>query len=143
MRVCLVSADGKARVEHENPTFGPGSQQPGLVGGRVERGVVFPEAGIYVFQRRGRRSRGEDTERQTVGLVVVVVGVLTENYNPCGREGGVSGPVIIITLARDGWGRRKEGGNNTKSKYPPLGEKSFFQQHTPSPKTSLDLKTPL
>jgi len=91
--VCLVGAHGEAGVEHEHAAVGPGGEEAGVFGGRRKGGVVLLEAGVHVLE--GGRGGGwcPDGEGEAVGLVVVVVGVLADDDDLDGVEGGMSGPV--------------------------------------------------
>lgn len=73
--------------------MGPGCEETAVVGGWGEGGVVPREGLVDVFQGRGCGCWILDGEGEPVGLVVVVVGVLADDYGFYGVEGGVAGPV--------------------------------------------------
>lgn len=88
-----MCAHGQAGVEEQDAALSPGGEETTVVGGRREGWVVAREGFVDVFEG-GRGGRGRlDGEGEAVGLVVVVVGVLAEDYGFDCVEGGVTGPV--------------------------------------------------
>ena len=83
----------EAGVYHEDALFGPGCEKAASFGWRIEGRVVVFELFEHVLERGGSGRGWAHGEAEAVGLVVVVVGVLSEHYNFDGVKGGVSGPV--------------------------------------------------
>ncbi len=94
-----MCADGEARIEHENATFGPGREQSSVFGRRDEGRVVLLEGRVHVLEGgwsgRGRAHR----EAEAVGLVVVVVGVLAYDDALDRVEGRIAGPTFMILIS--------------------------------------------
>lgn len=87
-----MHAHGEARVDEEHAAARPGGEEAAL-GGRGDEGrVVVLEADVHVAEGGRGRGRGLDGEGEAVGLGVVVVGVLADDDDFDGVEGGVAGP---------------------------------------------------
>lgn len=92
--VRLVGAHRQHGVEQQDAAVGPGRQQAAPVRRRREGRVVDLQGLVDVDQGRRRGRRRAHGEREAVGLVQVVVGVLAEDDDFDGVEGGVPGPVF-------------------------------------------------
>jgi hypothetical protein len=106
MGICFVCADGQAGIEEENAALSPGREETAVVGGRCECRVVPREGFVDVLEGQGCDSWGLDGEGEAVGLVVVMVGVLAEDYGFDCIEGGVAGPVetqlrLVFAASKD------------------------------------------
>jgi len=93
MRVGFVSTHGETGVEQEDAAVGPGSEEAAVLGGWDEGGVVFGKRFVDVFQGGRGGSWGLDGEREAVCLVVVMVGVLADDYGFHGVQRRMSRPL--------------------------------------------------
>lgn len=93
VRIGLVGANRQASIQHKNTTVCPLREETSSVRRWLERGVVLLESDVHVLERRRGRSRRSNRECQPVGLVIVVIRVLTHDYNLDIAEGSVTGPV--------------------------------------------------
>ena len=93
MAICLVRAHRETGVEKEDSAVCPWGEEAAVLGRRGESRVVVFEGYVNVFQGGWRGDGGANGEAETVGLVEVVVGVLADDDDFDGVEGGVSGPV--------------------------------------------------
>lgn len=75
-----MRANREAGVQHKHAVVGPGRQQPTFIWRRGEVWVVVLEALVDVDQRWGCWCGWADGEREAVGLVQVMIGVLAYDY---------------------------------------------------------------
>lgn len=71
----------------------PRREQTRVLGWRIEAGVVLFNGCVDVLERRRGGCRWSNGEAQTVGLIVVEIRVLTEDYSLDVVQWAVSGPV--------------------------------------------------
>ena len=81
MGVRFMGAHSETRVEHEHPLFGPGCEKTAVLGWGRKEGVVILEGGVHILEARRGGSGWTDREAEAVCLVVVVVGVLTDDHS--------------------------------------------------------------
>lgn len=94
MTVGFMRADRQTGIQKQHAAIRPRGEESTVAGWRLESRIVVAEGGVDVFERGGCRGGGPDGEAETVGLVVVVVGVLAEDHGFDGGERGVSGPRV-------------------------------------------------
>lgn len=92
MRIGLMSPDSEAGIQHEHTAVRPGCKESSLVGRWLERRIVLLESNVHVLERGGCGSGRSHGEGQSMGLVVVVIGVLADDNNLDVVELGVAGP---------------------------------------------------
>lgn len=93
VRIGLVGANCKASIQHKNTTVCPLREETSSVWRWLERGVVLLESDVHVLERWRGRSRRSNGECQSVGLIIVVIRVLTHDYNLDIAEGSMAGPI--------------------------------------------------
>lgn len=94
MAVGLVGTNSEACVEHQNATLGPRREKPTFISWRLEVRIVNLDSLVDIDQRRWGSDRGSDGEAQAMGLVMIVIGILANNYHFNGVQRCVSGPAI-------------------------------------------------
>lgn len=77
--VRLVRAHSEAGIQHQDTTISPRREKTTIVRGRLERRVTLFDSTVNVHQRRRSSGWRTNGECQTMGLVVVVVRVLTDD----------------------------------------------------------------
>jgi len=100
VRVCLVLADSKARVQQQDTAVRPGREETTLVRRRLVVGVVDLEGLVDVLEGGWRRCGRTDGEAEAVGLVGVMVRVLACDDYFDGVEWCVSRPVANVSYCQ-------------------------------------------
>lgn len=95
-----MGAHRETGVEEQYAPVCPGRQEAALVGRRSEAWVVACETYVHVFERRRSWCGRADGECESMGLVVVVVGILADDDGFHARERGVPGPVLGLDRGR-------------------------------------------
>lgn len=80
MAVRFVGSHRQARVEKENSVVCPWREEAAVLGRFFEGGIISFESDVHVLEGWGSGRWWPDGETESMGLVVVVVGVLTEDY---------------------------------------------------------------
>ena len=96
MRVGFVSSDGETGVEEKDTSVSPWSEEAAVLWGWDERGVVFREGFVDVFQGGRGGSWGPNRKTEAMCLVVIVVGVLTDDYGFYGVQWCMPRPLSNI-----------------------------------------------
>lgn len=101
MAVRFMGAHRQASIEAQDAAVCPRCQETASIGWLFETGVVVLEGFVDVLEGRGSGSGWADGEREAVGLVDIVVGILAQNYRFDSRKRSVAGPVITCKLRQD------------------------------------------
>lgn len=87
-----MGSDCEAGVQHEDTTVCPRSEETSAIRWWLERWVVLLESNVHVLKRGRRRRRGTNGECQSVSLVIVVVGILSDDDDFDIVEGSMARP---------------------------------------------------
>lgn len=79
MTIRVVCSYGKTGIQEQHAAIRPRRKKSAVVGWGCECGVVLLQGYVNVLERRGCGRRRADGEAETVSLVEVVIGVLTDD----------------------------------------------------------------